>query len=140
MAASSRRTRNVREYDCVICGQSSASTAERPFGLVVLLQATSVLSHQHTRTEPLQLPVDEESSQQLRSRLRHNRAAFVDSRHDRLASTFENVSVSHGPGGSGAGELSARPFLHGGDRFSGLFVVACAICNLQLMMSLFSQQ
>ena len=94
MAASSRRSRNVREYDCVICGQSSASTAERPFGLVVLLQATSVLSHQHTRTEPLQLPVDEESSQQLRSRLRHNRAAFVDSRHDRLANTFENVSVS----------------------------------------------
>ena len=78
----------------MICGQSSASTAERPFGLVVLLQATSVLSHQHTRTEPLQLPVDEESSQQLRSRLRHNRAAFVDSRHDRLANTFENVSVS----------------------------------------------
>ncbi|KAF0289185.1 E3 ubiquitin-protein ligase Ubr3 [Amphibalanus amphitrite] len=94
VAASSRRERNVREYDCVIAARALRARPERPFGLVVLLQATSVLSHQHTRTEPLQLPVDEESSQQLRSRLRHNRAAFVDSRHDRLASTFENVSVS----------------------------------------------
>lgn len=29
------------EYDCVICGQSSPSTLERPVGLVSLLQASS---------------------------------------------------------------------------------------------------
>lgn len=28
-------------YDCVICGQSGPSTEDRPFGLVVLLQASS---------------------------------------------------------------------------------------------------
>ncbi|KAL3831654.1 hypothetical protein ACJMK2_023382, partial [Sinanodonta woodiana] len=32
-------------YDCVICGQSAPSTSEKTFGLVVLLQATSVLGH-----------------------------------------------------------------------------------------------
>ena len=28
-------------HDCVICGQNAPSTAERPFGYVVLLQASS---------------------------------------------------------------------------------------------------
>ena len=28
-------------YDCVICGQSTPSTAEKTIGLVVLLQASS---------------------------------------------------------------------------------------------------
>ncbi|KAF5302612.1 hypothetical protein FQA39_LY10230 [Lamprigera yunnana] len=33
------------EYDCVICNQSTASTEEKPMGLVVLVQATSVVGH-----------------------------------------------------------------------------------------------
>ncbi|KAK6165726.1 hypothetical protein SNE40_022591 [Patella caerulea] len=32
-------------YDCVICSQCTASTAERPVGLVVFFQASSVLGH-----------------------------------------------------------------------------------------------
>lgn len=32
-------------YDCVICGQSGPSTEDRPTGLVVLLQASSGISH-----------------------------------------------------------------------------------------------
>ena len=30
-----------QEYDCVICGQTSPSTADRPMGLVALAQSTS---------------------------------------------------------------------------------------------------
>lgn len=30
-----------RSYDCVICGQASPSTEERPIGLVALAQSTS---------------------------------------------------------------------------------------------------
>ncbi|KAF5282499.1 hypothetical protein FQR65_LT14269 [Abscondita terminalis] len=33
------------EYDCVICNQSTASTEDKPMGLVVLVQATSVVGH-----------------------------------------------------------------------------------------------
>lgn len=32
-------------YDCVICGQSGPSTEDRPTGLVVLLQASSGITH-----------------------------------------------------------------------------------------------
>lgn len=35
-------------YDCVICGQSGPSTEDRPFGLVVLLQASSGTSCTYT--------------------------------------------------------------------------------------------
>ena len=34
-----------RQYDCVICGQTSSSTIDRPFGEAVLLQATSGISN-----------------------------------------------------------------------------------------------
>ncbi|XP_012826537.1 E3 ubiquitin-protein ligase UBR3 isoform X2 [Xenopus tropicalis] len=47
-------------YDCVICGQSGPSTEDRPLGLVVLLQASSVLGHRRKSTEPKKLPTTEE--------------------------------------------------------------------------------
>lgn len=47
-------------YDCVICGQSGPSTEERPTGLVVLLQASSVLGHCRKSSEPRKLPTSEE--------------------------------------------------------------------------------
>uniref|UniRef100_A0A8D0CHZ5 E3 ubiquitin-protein ligase n=1 Tax=Scleropages formosus TaxID=113540 RepID=A0A8D0CHZ5_SCLFO len=47
-------------YDCVICGQSGPSTDERPAGLVVLLQATSVLGHRSRSAEPKKLPTSDE--------------------------------------------------------------------------------
>lgn len=34
-----------KEYDCVICNQTSASTDDKPMGLAVLVQASSVLGH-----------------------------------------------------------------------------------------------
>ncbi|KAK2532542.1 Ubr3 [Columba livia] len=47
-------------YDCVICGQSGPSTEDRPTGLVVLLQASSVLGQCRSSTEPKKLPTTEE--------------------------------------------------------------------------------
>ncbi|XP_075036776.1 E3 ubiquitin-protein ligase UBR3 isoform X3 [Mixophyes fleayi] len=47
-------------YDCVICGQSGPSTEDRPIGLVVLLQATSVLGHRRKISETKKLPTSEE--------------------------------------------------------------------------------
>jgi len=37
-------------YDCVICGQSGPSTEDRPTGLVVLLQASSGITHSSINT------------------------------------------------------------------------------------------
>ncbi|XP_077978171.1 E3 ubiquitin-protein ligase UBR3-like [Glandiceps talaboti] len=45
------------EYDCVICGQSSPSTQDHPMGMVVLLQATSVLGHRSQNPDNCCLPV-----------------------------------------------------------------------------------
>uniref|UniRef100_A0A8C7KK79 E3 ubiquitin-protein ligase n=1 Tax=Oncorhynchus kisutch TaxID=8019 RepID=A0A8C7KK79_ONCKI len=47
-------------YDCVICGQSGPSTEDRPTGLVVLLQASSVLGHRCKSDEAKKLPTTDE--------------------------------------------------------------------------------
>lgn len=47
-------------YDCVICGQSGPSTDDRPIGLVVLLQASSVLGHRCQSKEAKKLPTSDE--------------------------------------------------------------------------------
>uniref|UniRef100_W5KV98 E3 ubiquitin-protein ligase n=1 Tax=Astyanax mexicanus TaxID=7994 RepID=W5KV98_ASTMX len=47
-------------YDCVICGQSGPSTEDRPTGLVVLLQASSVLGHRCRSDEAKRLPTSDE--------------------------------------------------------------------------------
>ncbi|XP_064647278.1 E3 ubiquitin-protein ligase ubr3-like [Lineus longissimus] len=46
-----------RSYDCVICGQASPSTEERPIGLVALAQSTSVLGHRRQVAEAQVVPV-----------------------------------------------------------------------------------
>ncbi|CAL9690267.1 unnamed protein product [Knipowitschia caucasica] len=47
-------------YDCVICGQSGPSTEDRPTGLVVLLQASSVLGHRSKSEDAKNLPTSDE--------------------------------------------------------------------------------
>ncbi|XP_060910406.1 E3 ubiquitin-protein ligase ubr3 isoform X2 [Labrus mixtus] len=47
-------------YDCVICGQSGPSTEDRPTGLVVLLQASSVLGHRCKSKEAKNLPTTDD--------------------------------------------------------------------------------
>ncbi|XP_067891467.1 E3 ubiquitin-protein ligase ubr3 isoform X1 [Heterodontus francisci] len=57
---SSEQQESETVYDCVICGQSGPSTEERPTGLVVLLQASSVLGHRCRSIEPKKLPTSDE--------------------------------------------------------------------------------
>uniref|UniRef100_A0A4W3IXI8 E3 ubiquitin-protein ligase n=1 Tax=Callorhinchus milii TaxID=7868 RepID=A0A4W3IXI8_CALMI len=57
---SSEQLESETVYDCVICGQSGPSTEERPTGLVVLLQASSVLGHRRKSVEPKNLPTSDE--------------------------------------------------------------------------------
>ncbi|XP_053090023.1 E3 ubiquitin-protein ligase ubr3 isoform X2 [Pangasianodon hypophthalmus] len=47
-------------YDCVICGQSGPSTEDRPTGLVVLLQASSVLGHRCCNDQAKRLPTSDD--------------------------------------------------------------------------------
>ncbi|XP_023311445.1 E3 ubiquitin-protein ligase Ubr3 isoform X2 [Anoplophora glabripennis] len=57
-----------QEYDCVICNQSTPSTEEKPMGLVVLIQATSVIGHRRRYGQPERsvLPTCEEEREFLR--------------------------------------------------------------------------
>lgn len=70
------------EYDCVICGQTTASTESKPMGLVVLVQATSVVGHKrrHGRPERGSLPLNDDEKHLLRS-------------EDTLASDFDRRIV-----------------------------------------------
>ncbi|XP_015603280.1 E3 ubiquitin-protein ligase Ubr3 isoform X2 [Cephus cinctus] len=45
-----------KEYDCVICNQTTPSSEDKPMGLVVLVQATSVIGHERRQEERLVLP------------------------------------------------------------------------------------
>lgn len=57
-----------QEYDCVICNQTTPSTEDKPMGLVVLVQASSVLGHRRRfgQTERATLPTSEEEKYNLR--------------------------------------------------------------------------
>ncbi|CAH0564545.1 unnamed protein product [Brassicogethes aeneus] len=57
-----------QEYDCVICNQSTPSTEDKPMGLVVLIQATSVIGHRRKCGQPERsvLPTCEEERHLLR--------------------------------------------------------------------------
>ncbi|KAJ8946859.1 hypothetical protein NQ318_006769 [Aromia moschata] len=57
-----------QEYDCVICNQSTPSTEDKPMGLVVLIQATSVIGHRRRFGQPERsvLPTCEEEREHLR--------------------------------------------------------------------------
>ncbi|XP_074027443.1 ubr3 ubiquitin ligase isoform X2 [Leptinotarsa decemlineata] len=56
-----------QEYDCVICSQSTPSTEDHPMGLVVLIQATSVIGHRRRQgQERPVLPTCEDEREFLR--------------------------------------------------------------------------
>ncbi|XP_049861948.1 E3 ubiquitin-protein ligase Ubr3 isoform X1 [Schistocerca gregaria] len=59
-------TTSKKEYDCVICNQTSPSTEEKPMGQVVLVQASSVLAHKRRSAEPAFFPTCDEERQSLR--------------------------------------------------------------------------
>lgn len=53
----------VKEYDCTICSQTTPSTGSRPVGLVVFLQASSVLGHRHQSDQEFSLNMSESQMQ-----------------------------------------------------------------------------
>ncbi|BFY97084.1 hypothetical protein BsWGS_00124 [Bradybaena similaris] len=57
----------VQEYDCVICSQTTPSTGERPVGLVVFLQASSVLGHRHQNDQEYPLSLSESQTEHYRN-------------------------------------------------------------------------
>ncbi|XP_077304089.1 E3 ubiquitin-protein ligase UBR3 isoform X2 [Lithobates pipiens] len=82
-------------YDCVICGQSGPSTEDRPIGLVVLLQATSVLGHRRKVSEPKKLPTSEEEQiyQEGSCSAVHDVRLTVLQRHFKDSSCLQSVSI-----------------------------------------------
>ena len=79
-----------REYDCVHCHGTQPSTQDQPMGLVVLLQATSVLGHKHKASEGLVLPVREEERDALA--VDDSLAAEYESRFEELSRHFDTRS------------------------------------------------
>ncbi|XP_012142217.1 ubr3 ubiquitin ligase isoform X3 [Megachile rotundata] len=78
-----------KEYDCVICNQTSPSTEDKPMGLVVLVQATSVIGHERQQTERLILPTSDEDPPIPKD---DTRGAYFDRRMDELNRHFDTIS------------------------------------------------
>ena len=76
-----------KEYDCVHCHQTQPSTLDKPMGLVVLMQATSVLGHKHHSNEHLSLPVREE--ERARLAVDDSLATEYESRYEELSRHFD---------------------------------------------------
>ncbi|XP_053327752.1 E3 ubiquitin-protein ligase UBR3 isoform X2 [Spea bombifrons] len=81
--------------DCVICGQSGPSTEDRPIGLVVLLQATSVLGHRRKGSEPTKLPTMEEEQiyQEGTCAAVHDVKLSILQRYFKDSSCLQSVSI-----------------------------------------------
>lgn len=78
-----------KEYDCVICNQTTASTEDKPMGLVVLVQASSVVGHERQNFERLQLPTSDEDPTIPRG---DTRGAHFDYRIDEMHRHFDTFS------------------------------------------------
>ncbi|XP_063233328.1 E3 ubiquitin-protein ligase Ubr3 [Bacillus rossius redtenbacheri] len=81
-------TVSKKEYDCVICNQTTPSTEDRPMGLVVLVQSTSVLAHKRRSPEPADLPVSDERSGPREDNL----GAVMDQRMEEMTRYFDSAS------------------------------------------------
>ncbi|XP_076043889.1 ubr3 ubiquitin ligase [Oratosquilla oratoria] len=77
-----------KEYDCVICNQSIPSTPERPVGLVVLVQATSVVGHRTTSKEPLFVPTNDAERNRLKLH-RRTLGQYMEERADTFNRYFD---------------------------------------------------
>ncbi|KAK0089869.1 hypothetical protein PV325_004892 [Microctonus aethiopoides] len=80
---------SIKEYDCVICNQTTPSTEDKPMGLVVLVQATSVVGHERQNSERLQLPTSDDD---LTIPRLDTRGAHFDYRIDEMGRHFDIFS------------------------------------------------
>ncbi|XP_065200275.1 E3 ubiquitin-protein ligase Ubr3-like isoform X2 [Planococcus citri] len=79
-----------KEYHCVICGQSSPSKEDKPMGLVVLVQATSILGHKKKINERPVLPVCDKD--RANSSLRETLASDFEKKVEELNREFDTCS------------------------------------------------
>ncbi|XP_031787991.1 E3 ubiquitin-protein ligase Ubr3 isoform X1 [Nasonia vitripennis] len=80
-----------KEYDCVICNQTTPSSEDKPMGLVVLVQATSVIGHERQQPERLILPTSD-ADPPIRHPKDDTRGAHFDYRIDELNRSFYTLS------------------------------------------------
>ncbi|XP_043683976.1 E3 ubiquitin-protein ligase Ubr3 isoform X1 [Vespula pensylvanica] len=78
-----------KEYDCVICNQTTPSSEDKPMGLVVLVQATSVIGHGRKRSDRLILPTSDEDPPIPKG---DTHGAHFDHRIDELNRHFDTFS------------------------------------------------
>ncbi|XP_043272202.1 E3 ubiquitin-protein ligase Ubr3 isoform X3 [Venturia canescens] len=78
-----------KEYHCVICNQTTTSTEEKPMGLVVLVQATSVVGHERQQSERLQLPTSDDDPAIPKG---DTRGSHFDNRIDEMNRHFDTPS------------------------------------------------
>ncbi|XP_055914152.1 E3 ubiquitin-protein ligase Ubr3 isoform X3 [Eupeodes corollae] len=56
-----------KEYDCIICNCTSASTDANPIGLVVLVESSGIVGHRRKVSERLPLPLNLEDEKRLKN-------------------------------------------------------------------------
>ncbi|XP_014472841.1 PREDICTED: E3 ubiquitin-protein ligase UBR3 isoform X2 [Dinoponera quadriceps] len=78
-----------KEYDCVICNQTTPSSEDKPMGLVVLVQATSIIGHQRQESDRLVLPTSDEDPPIPKG---ESRGAYFDRRMGEMSRHFDTVS------------------------------------------------
>ncbi|KAL3175252.1 hypothetical protein MRX96_010871 [Rhipicephalus microplus] len=82
-----------KEYECVICSQTSPSTVTRPVGMVVLLQATSVMGHAREEEDvDRKLPCSDEERLPLLQDA--SRSAYMKKRFEALTMHFDDFPLS----------------------------------------------
>ncbi|XP_017880886.1 E3 ubiquitin-protein ligase Ubr3 isoform X2 [Ceratina calcarata] len=79
-----------KEYDCVICSQSSPSTENNPIGLVVLFQETSVIGHERQQPDRVVLPTSDDDPPIPKS---DTRGAHFDRRINAMNRHFERIPL-----------------------------------------------
>ncbi|KAH6939814.1 hypothetical protein HPB50_021859 [Hyalomma asiaticum] len=83
----------AKEYECVICSQTSPSTVARPVGMVVLLQATSVMGHAREEEEAdRKLPCSDEERLPLLQDA--SRSAYMKKRFESLTMHFDDFPLA----------------------------------------------
>ncbi|KMQ97669.1 e3 ubiquitin-protein ligase ubr3 [Lasius niger] len=78
-----------KEYDCVICNQTTPSSEDKPMGLVVLVQATSIIGHERQESDRLVLPTSDEDPSIPKG---NTRGAHFDRRMDEMSRLFHTFS------------------------------------------------
>ncbi|KAL6258401.1 hypothetical protein P5V15_010359 [Pogonomyrmex californicus] len=78
-----------KEYDCVICNQTTPSSEDKPMGLVVLVQATSIIGHERQQSDRLVLPTSDEDPPIPKG---DTRGAHFDRRMEEMNNLFDTLS------------------------------------------------